>query len=73
VHKRKRKDYSMHFVIKADLLILINKVHERRIKIEWDGPTNKPASMTQPRTGYLVIDYEGLMNGNPTIPPVFKF
>ncbi len=70
VHKRKRKGYTMHFCIKAELLVIINDKHRRRVKVEWKGPSNKPSD--EP-TDFRVIDYENIMNGNPTIRSVFQF
>lgn len=70
VHKRKRKEYGMHFCFKAELLVKIDGKHERHVKVEWDGPSSKP---TDGNNNYIVIDYEGLMAGNPTIKPVFTF
>lgn len=71
VRKHKSKDYIMHFCTKAELLVKINKQHLRRVKIEWNGPANKQSPQTN--TDYKIIDYELLMNGNPTIKPVFQF
>ena len=59
----------MHFCSKADLIICINKDHFRRIKVEWDGPSNKEIN----HNSYRIIDYENIMNGNPTIKSVFSF
>lgn len=40
----------------------------RRVVVEWDGPSNKSSTTA---SNYRVIDYENLMNGNPTIRTVF--
>jgi hypothetical protein len=69
VKKHKRPGHAMHFCSKAELIVRLNKVHLRRVKVEWDGPSNQPM---RPRD-YRVIDYEDLMHGNPTIPNVFQF
>ncbi len=45
----------MHFCTKAELLLLINKQHIRRIKVEWNGPSNKV--LTETSNDYKVIDY----------------
>ena len=65
----------MHFVHKADLLISIGNVEERRkflrrVKIEWNGPSNNEKICP---FDYKIIDYEYLMNGNPTLKPIFSF
>lgn len=72
IRKQKRKQHSMHFSTKAELLVRVEQGegqgHLRRVMVEWDGPSNKSSA-----TGYnyRVIDYENLMNGNPTIRTVF--
>ena len=58
----------MHFCTKADLLVRVNG-HVRRVKVEWNGPASKQAPDTSSQ--FKIIDYEFLMNGNPTIRPVF--
>lgn len=71
VRKSKRKEYSMHFCTKTDLLVRVNEQHLRRVKIEWNGPANKQTPDLS--SDYKIIDYEFLMNGNPTIKSVFEF
>ena len=59
---------------------------KRKIKVEWKGPSSKSmnsfsiatkVSVTSeeiaPRVNYMVIDYENIYDGNPTIRPVFHF
>jgi len=60
----------MHFCTKADLLVRVNGKHMRKIKIEWNGPANKQDVEVN---DYRVIDYENLMNGNPTVRSIFSF
>ena len=45
--------------------------HERRVKVEWEGPSDSGEKETA--NDYYVIDYERIMKGNPTIKNVFQF
>ena len=76
VHKNKRKDHEMVFVNKAEILVRIDGLYERVVKVEWKGPSNKlKAEMKNEVNGvvdFRVIDYEGIMRGNPTIKGVFN-
>ena len=71
MRKRKRQNYAMHFVIKADLLLTLNGKHSRRAKVEWRGPSSDSAHNSEP-TEFIVVDWEDIMGGNPTIPRVFQ-
>lgn len=77
VHKDKRKDYEMHYCIKCEMIIKIDEVFDRKIKVEWKGPSNKQGKgkteNTVKRFGFKIIDYERLLKGNPTIKPIFVF
>lgn len=60
----------MNFVIKMQVEIEVEgKRHV--VKVERKGPSDRDE--TELRNGYLVIDYDGVYKGNPTIRPIFQF
>ena len=61
----------MHFIVKCNLLIRVEE-SVRNIKIEWRGPSSD-YKQNMEDTAFLIVDYENIMNGNPTIKPVFYF
>lgn len=61
----------MHFTVKCNLLIRVEE-SVRSIKVEWRGPSSD-YKQNMEETAFLILDYENIMNGNPTIKPVFYF
>ncbi len=61
----------MHFVIKILLEIDVDG-HRHVVKVERKGPSSLEQDKDL-RFGYIVIDYDGVFKGNPTIRPIFVF
>jgi hypothetical protein len=60
----------MNYVIKMLVEIEVDdKKHV--IKVEKKGPSSKEE--TELRNEFLVIDYDVVFKGNPTIRPIFQF
>lgn len=63
-------------MVKATLEVRLANHGTHYIKIEFEGPryVNNSVQLKPVITpNYRIIDIDGVMNGNPTIPSVFRF
>lgn len=75
VIKRRPEKYFMGYIIKSQLEAMING-NRHYIKVEFEGPQSENSnSQAKPlvEPNYRIIDIDNVMNGNPTIRPVFRF
>ena len=62
----------MCFSTKILLLVKVDgKLHT--VKVEKKGPSSLKQDRTTNEDSYVVIDYDGIFGGNPTVRPIFRF
>lgn len=71
--KRRPEKCFVGLIVKALLETTING-RRHHVKVEFEGPkslNNRVVAAGEPN--YRIIDIDFVMNGNPTIQPVFRF
>ena len=58
-------------------ILVEDEGHQHVVKVEFKGPTSKVKPYVEgeemEERAYLVIDYDNIYKGNPTIKPTFQF